>query len=71
MPGMPQRQGGLSSLLRKGRVEAWLEIHRKVIGRVCVDSQTPASELHDDLKSADDFDNDPSTWRNGGSLIAA
>lgn len=47
-----------------GRVESWLEIHRKVIGRVCVDSQTPASELHDDLKSADDFDNDPSAWRN-------
>jgi len=47
-----------------GRVESWLEIRRKVIGRVCIDSRTPASEVHEAVEAANDFDADPSTWRN-------
>jgi len=50
--------------LATGRVEAWLVIQRVTLQRVCIHSQSPASEVHSELDSPQDFDSDPTEWRN-------
>lgn len=47
-----------------GRVESWLAIQGATLKRVCIHSQTPASEVHADLESPQNFDSGAATWKN-------